>query len=339
MRFLTIFIGISTLVTGCRTTSFPQNNHDGNLQSVAAPACPNVNQGAGLADSCSNLFKVTAHPPAGQDVIATAGVKEHECGYYLRLRLCLTDCSESERNRLLGYYQTCMGVTGLASGDYKFVEGCAGNQEFTSYMETMRHCLQKSSVAFNTDNDCHSCKQIIDGAGGPYDGIIGSHTPCNGSAGFCDLSETSLRCFGAGMGSSWTGVLGSHSATGSIRSVGFCHLVSQAASCAASSEQGYGAFMTFWRALCGGYQAGCEAVQGGTGTFVGNAIESIAGGGSRTFDAVSCKLSCPLPEDLNRVSGFGGNGAGYLFEKISAAVGRGGVLAGESACRGMVGTF
>jgi len=339
MRFFTIFLGISIFAGGCRTTSFPQNNQDANIQSVSAPACLNVNQGPGLAASCSNLFKVTAHPPADDLFSATAGVKEHECSYYLRLRLCLTDCDESQKNRLLGYYQTCMGVTGLASGDYKFVEGCAGNSEFTSYMESMRHCLQKSSVAFNADNACHTCKQIIDGSGGPYDGIIGSHTPCNSIAGFCNLSETSLRCFGAGLGSSWTGVLGSHSATGSIRSVGFCHLVSQAASCAAVSDQGYGGFMNFWRALCGGYQGGCEAVQGRSGTFIGNAIESITGIGSSGFDVVSCKLSCPLPEDLNRVSGFGGPGAGYLFEKISAAVGRGGVLAGESACRDMVGTL
>lgn len=335
-----VLAGALGFLPGCKTpgehrTAEPTAGLAG--QNAGQKSCDNWKKDASLAVACSNPFRMTAHQPATEPRDARAGSKESECAYYIKARLCLSDCDESQRNRLLGYYQTCQGVTGLAAGDYRFAEGCAGNEEFTSYTEKMRYCLQEQSAMFN-ERDCHSCREVIDGSGGPFEGIIGSHTPCNATAGFCALSETSLRCFGAGLGFSWRGVLGSHSATGSVRSVGFCHLMAQAATCSSSGRQGYGGFMTFWRALCSGYQAGCEAAQGQTGTFTGTAIEGIVGAGSRTFDVASCKLSCPLPEDLNRVSGFGGLAAGYLFEKISAAAGRGGVLGAESACRDLVGT-
>jgi hypothetical protein len=250
--------------------------------------------------------------------------------------MCLTDCTEIDKSRLLGYYQTCMGMTGLAAGDYKFVEGCSENAEYLRYAEKMRYCLQNKSIEFN-DKKCHTCKEVVQGDGGPYSGIIGSHTPCNSSSGFCKLSEHSLRCFGAGLGSSWRGVLGSHSVAGSVRSVGTCHLLAQSAMCATTAKKGYEGFMTFWRSLCTGYQAGCVAMQKDTGTFIGNASDGLFGGGSKTFDVASCKASCPLPDDLNIVGKYGGSVSGYVFEEIAGAIGTGGVLRAEEVCRSVLG--
>ncbi|MEY4630555.1 MAG: hypothetical protein RIQ81_675 [Pseudomonadota bacterium] len=328
--FLLLFL-LTSVFSACRSRS---DQTSASLREEVRPACSNWQTSPSLAQSCRNPFVVTADP-------SELGLKEMECGYYMRLRLCLTDCDEGEKNRLLGYYQTCAGVTGLASGDYAFVKGCDSNAQFKAYTLKMRRCLQESSVRFNA-NACHSCAQVIEGAGGSFDGIIGSHTPCNAVAGFCDLSPESLRCFGAGLGSSWQGVAGNHSVLGSARSVGFCHLLSQAASCASTGEStgqpGYQGFMTFWRSLCSGYQAGCIAMQSNTGTTAGNAVDGIFGGGGATVDKLGCKAACPMPEDLNKLTVVGGNVGGYLFEKMVSSMGRSGVLGAEETCRSFIGT-
>ena len=317
----------SLVFSGCRSVS---RGGSSGLVEASSPACHNWRQDEAFSGVCRKPFVVSA---GDQNI----GIKEQECSYYLRLRMCLSDCDEMQRNRLLGYYQTCMGVTGLAAGDYKFVPGCSSNDQFKTYTVKMRQCLQRSSVRFN-GGACHTCAEVIDGTGGPYDGIIGSHTPCNATSGFCELTQDSLRCFGAGLGSSWQGIAGNHSVLGSARSVGFCHLLSQAASCASTGRQGRDGFLKFWRGLCSGYQAGCEAMQAGTGTLAGNAIEGITGAGGEMVNKVSCKLSCPLPEDLNRLTIVGGDVAGYMFEKLTSSMGRGGVLSAEDTCRSIIGT-
>jgi hypothetical protein len=313
--------------SGCKSV---HQDRSSKLTETSELVCQNRRADEPVNNVCRNPFVVSA---GDEDI----GLKEKECSYYLGLRMCLTDCNQFQRNRLLGYYQTCMGVTGLAAGDYKFVSGCSSNDQFKAYTVKMRQCLQRSSVNFNTST-CHTCAEVIDGAGGPYDGIIGSHTPCNETSGFCELSQDSLKCFGAGLGSSWQGVAGNHSVMGAARSVGFCHLLSQAASCASTGRQGREGFLRFWRGLCVGYQAGCVAMQAGTGTLAGNTIEGITGKGGETVNKVSCKLSCPLPEDLNRLTVVGGDVAGYLFEKLTSSIGRGGVLSAEDNCRSIIGT-
>ena len=334
MRFFPLFL-IATLVSHCKSVSSPVSH----MRDTGGAQCPNWKQNQSTDLLCRNPFKTIASPVANPVEQAAPGFKEQECEYYLRVRGCLSDCNEYEKNRLLGYFQTCMGVSGLAVGDYNFVEGCRNNPEFSGYVVNMRYCLQETSRDFNTSS-CHTCKQVLEGAGGSDEGIIGSHTPCNESSGFCKLSATSLRCFGAGLGSSWRGVFGSHSAQGSSRSVGFCHMLAQGSSCAANKKIGYDGFMGFWRALCGGYQKGCEAMQNATGSTLSNTLGGLFGDTTRqTTDILSCKLSCPLPEDINRVSIVGGIAVGYVFDHIVEALGRNGVLGVEAECRRMFGTL
>jgi hypothetical protein len=95
--------------------------------------------------------------------------------------------------------------------------------------------------------------------------------------------------------------------------------------------------MQFWRSLCSGYQSGCIAMQSQTGTTAGNVVQGIFGTGGATVDKASCKAACPLPEDLNRITAIGGDVAGYLFEKLTSSIGRGGVLTAEESCRSVIG--
>ena len=334
MRFLP-FILSCAILAACKSVAPPTAE----VQDAVGLQCPNWKQDPDLDLLCRDPFKTMASPTSSEAEQAAPGFKEHQCEYYLRVRSCLSDCNEYQKNRLLGYFQTCMGVSGLAVGDYDFVEGCRNNPEFSRYVGDMRYCIQDRSRNFNSAS-CRTCNQVIDGAGGSFEGIIGSHTPCNELSGFCKLGTTSLRCFGAGLGSSWRGVFGTHSAQGASRSVGVCHLLAQGASCAAKNQVGYDGFMSFWRALCGGYQKGCEAMQGATGSTTSNTLGGIFGDGTKqATDIVSCKLSCPLPEDMNRVSMMGGSAAGYVFNRIVESLGRNGVLGAEAECRRIFGTL
>ena len=210
----------------------------------------------------------------------------HEpCGFYRRILGCMNGCSEVEKNRLIGYYQTCSGMTQLTMTpppppiyglDESLVTACSLNQNYQNYVNKMRSCLQVATTL--SLKKCVSCTELVDN-------IIHSHNPCNVNTGFCDMGDDprALKCFGAALGASWQGFGGGHSILGPIRSVGICHMfIDQAMTCAASNTD----FTNWWNNICTGYQQGC----GGAG-------------GS------NCGISCPTSSEM-------GLATQYVFSQL-----------------------
>jgi hypothetical protein len=186
------------------------------------------------------------------------------CSFYRHLLACQKGCSEMEKNRLIGYFQTCSGMTQLISpiatppiynlgGDGgNLIAACSSNQNFQNYVHNMRSCLQ---VAVTTQlGSCKNCSSLVTN-------IIEAHTPCNANTGFCTSlgnDPQALRCLGAALGASWQGLSGGHSLSGPVRSVGICHLLEQSITCAARGQN----FTNWWNNICGGYQLGCRLAGG-----------------------------------------------------------------------------
>ena len=246
--------------------------------------CPFLSDLKNSAFDCQNLnstappWSTASLPQPGQGVDNGITDPQQPCAFYRRLLACQKGCSEMDKNRIIGYYQTCSGMTQLASpsaipdhaiyglgrdgGD--LMTACSLNKNFRDYANNMRSCLQVGAAA--SLKSCKECSSVVEG-------IIHAHTPCNANTGFCTtLSEDpqALSCFGAGIGASWQGIGGGHSLSGPARSVGICHMMEQALTCASKTN-----FQNWWTNLCKGYQKGCE----------------MSGG-------VNCKLSCPAYEDL-----------------------------------------
>jgi hypothetical protein len=192
---------------------------------------------------------------------------EQSCDIYRRLNACFTDCSDCSRNRLSGYFQICAGIRGLTNGptspDYPEdfparYNQCAQSSAFQEYADEMMFCLQAKATA--GANGCPSCDVLVNGLPSIdiESGIIGAHTDCNNTSGFCELIDAPggvpLSCFGAGLGRAWGSILGHHSPLGPIQSVGICHMVSQMLACA----NGDGDRLVEWQnQVCEGFVDGC----------------------------------------------------------------------------------
>ncbi len=247
-------------------------------------------QGSGSGFDCQNL-KPTAPPPTAPPWSTPNGDNtppssfsnaQEPCRIYSHVLACMKGCSDVEKNRLIGYYQTCSGMTqltmppppppiyGLDRDGGDLITACSGNKNFKNYVNNMRSCLQVSLA--EKLKSCETCSEVVGG-------IIDSHTPCNAKTNFCEMGADpqAIRCFGAALGASWQGFFGGHSTMGPIRSVGICHmLVDQVATCAASSTN----LTNWWNNICSGYQTGCKMSGGSSG-----------GGGW-------CAAACPMSDQL-----------------------------------------
>lgn len=247
--------------------------------------------------NCSAQGRLTAAGVARSRQCNSAPSASTECGFYLSLRQCMSDCSACQQNRLVGYYQTCRNMGQSAIGDLtnapRSYGSCQSLCDFQTYVSGMRRCLQRQATAlrdnWNRDysGQAVSCGGLVNGprdnATGRRDlnaGIIGSHTYCNQANNFCALSNAARQCFGAGLGNSWAGLClgpGGHSPWGSWQSVGMCHLFAQAAECATT-----GPVTNFIDSLCQGYQDGCMTAP------------SCAYMPKR----IACMLACPRSRDI-----------------------------------------
>lgn len=267
----------------------------------------------GPAGMCGSGPALNAPPQNGLD----------SCGFYLRARSCLTDCSACSSNRLAGYYSICARMRDLANGPGlptfpstfpPAYASCTTNPLFTGYTDNMMFCLQ--AKAAQDAQNCNSCDGWVNGtpAGGVTGGIIGVHTECNAANGFCALAADpaavpALQCFGASLGYAWGAFGGVQSPIGAVQAVGMCHLMSQLLACWAGNV----GLLTAWQnQICTGYFDGCMTQPNfGSGLWPG-------------AQATLCRATCPvLPASLIALAG-------------SVPAGPAGALAFEQQCNAIL---
>jgi|GEM_PF-2153466 len=249
-------------------------------------SCPFLSDLDDGAFDCQNLnpsappWSTTSLPPPGQGGDPRFTSPQQPCALYRRLLACQKGCSEMQKNRIMGYFSTCSGMTqlasppetpkqaiyGLGSDGGDLMTACSNNQNYRNYVDHMRSCLQVGVAA--QLKSCKDCSSLVDN-------IIHAHTPCNANTGFCNTlgnDPQALKCFGAALGASWQGLGGGHSLSGPARSVGICHMLEQAMTCASTNGTD---FYNWWNNMCDGYRKGCE----------------MSGG-------INCSISCPAKEQL-----------------------------------------
>ena len=249
---------------------------------------------SGGPDTCDNP---NATPIAGPNTPQSA---DDSCGFYLRVRECLTDCGSCEKNRLEGYYAICSNMRTLSNGERPrglpaeyFT--CGQDPSFRAYADGMMFCLQAKASAYMSEG-CRSCNTIVSGMP-DFDiesGIIGAHTECNDVNGFCNLARVPggapLRCFGAGLGRAWGSVLGHHSPIGALQPVGICHLMSQLLACADGDPQN----LVGWQSqICEGYVDGCMSQPSLAEMFPDADIPGLDTTVREVMQRAFCTATCP----------------------------------------------
>lgn len=248
------------------------------------------------------------------------------CGFYLRLKNCMTDCNDCQKNRLTGYYQTCYanqasasGLVGNAINLPPAYAACANNPAYTTYVPNMMSCLQQGAAG--SLDRCLTCESLVNGfPGQPTTGIIGVHTPCNATNNFCTMigaggPPTAMQCFGASLGFSWGAVGGPQSPIGLMQSVGLCHAMAQALTCGGNIEK-------FLDESCTGFVDSCMSTNS-------NFCEGLFGMDRRPCCVAACpgQLIAPLINQLGIVPGPNPNPALVLqFEQACMDV-----LSGQGA--------
>ncbi len=236
----------------CPTTRAPAADNPGSvhIDDVPAHCLPGTN-------ACPNPDAPSLVPPGTQQ-------DHHDsCKFYLQVRACLNDCGACETNRLEGYYAICSNARNLAN--WRRPAGLpaeyfsCGGEAFQTYADGMMFCLQAKAADYMSQG-CRSCNDIVSGMPGIdiESGIIGAHSECNETNGFCQLTRAQgfppLKCFGAAMGRAWGSILGHHSPLGALQPVGVCHLMSQLLACARGNPF---SLHRWHRQLCEGYVDGC----------------------------------------------------------------------------------
>jgi hypothetical protein len=238
-----------------------------------------------------DAFEISSPEPPGPGEGHLDTPPAGACDFYFEVAADPGGCTEDERDLLGGYHQTCSNVS---RGDGQGPSGafCDLQDDFRTYVDEMRYCLQEEVTLLSTGpDDClvpgTTCTEVVDN-------IRDAHTYCNEDTDFCETmaDEDAGWCFGYALGNAWGGVGIGTFAGGPTAPLGPAATIVSTCVCDDSEA--------VQDNICAGYREACVELGGG-----GLAVEAI------------CDASCP---DSSSILGGIGSSVCDLVDVIDTAL-------------------